>query len=129
MCCIDFFFKQIRLSNVWTQYANIGSELMVISPDAMGLLIPKSETRGFDSWLTSSLRTECSFPLATSNIEMMSETKFYSYAEYEHNNWYWVIKSNINRYGKLFSLDVFGQDLNDTFSAVFFFFFFFCIIL
>ena len=34
---------------------------------------PKSETRGFDSWLTLSLRTECSFPLATSDAQMMSE--------------------------------------------------------
>ena len=42
------------------------------------ILVPKSETRGFDSWLTSSLRIECNFPLATSDIEMMSETKFYS---------------------------------------------------
>ena len=41
-------------------------------------LVPKSETRGFDSWLTSSLRIECNFPLATSDIQMMSETKFYS---------------------------------------------------
>ena len=27
------------------------------------------------------------------DIEMMSETKFYSYAEYEQNKWYGVIKS------------------------------------
>ena len=32
--------------------------------------------------LTSSLRTECSFPSATSDIEMMPETKYYSYAWY-----------------------------------------------
>ena len=31
-------------------------------------LVPKSETQGFDSWLTSSLRIECNFPLATSDI-------------------------------------------------------------
>ena len=49
------------------------------------MLVPKSETRGFDSWLTSSLRIECSFPLATSDVEMKSETKFYSYTEYEQN--------------------------------------------
>ena len=40
--------------------------------------VPKSETRGFDSWLTWSLRTECNFPLATSDVQMMAETKFYS---------------------------------------------------
>ena len=34
----------------------------------------KSETRGFDSWLTSSLRIECNFPLATSDVQVMSET-------------------------------------------------------
>ena len=34
------------------------------------VLVPKSETRGFDSWLTSSLRIECNFPLATSDIQM-----------------------------------------------------------
>ena len=45
----------------------------------LDLLAPKSETRGFDSWLTSSLRIQCSFPLATSDVE----TKFYSHAEYE----------------------------------------------
>ena len=48
-------------------------------------LVPKSETRGFDNWLTSSLRIECSFPLATSDVEMMSETKFYSDATNEQN--------------------------------------------
>ena len=42
------------------------------------IVVPKSETRCFDSLLTSSLRIECNFPLATSDIEMMSETKFYS---------------------------------------------------
>ena len=36
---------------------------------------PKSEIQGFDSWLTSSLRIECIFPLATSDIQMMSATK------------------------------------------------------
>ena len=45
----------------------------------------KSETRGFDSWLTSSLRIECNFPLATSDVEMMFETKFYSYATNDQN--------------------------------------------
>ena len=43
-------------------------------------LVPKSETRGFDSWLTSSPRIERNFPLATSDVQMMFETKFYSYA-------------------------------------------------
>ena len=33
-------------------------------------LVPKSETQDFDSWLTSSLRIECNFPLATSDIQM-----------------------------------------------------------
>ena len=47
--------------------------------------VPKSETRGFDSWLTSSLRIECNFPLATSDVEMMFETKFYSYATNDQN--------------------------------------------
>ena len=41
-------------------------------------LVPKSETWCFDSWLTLSLRIECNFPLATSDIQMMSEAKFYS---------------------------------------------------
>ena len=48
-------------------------------------LVPKSETCGFNSWLTSSLRIECNFPLATSDIEMMSETKFYSLGTNEQN--------------------------------------------
>ena len=39
---------------------------------------PKSETRGFDTWLTSSLRIKHKFPLATSDFKMMSETKLYS---------------------------------------------------
>ena len=43
--------------------------------------VPKSETRGFDSWLTSSLRIECIF-LATSDVEMMSDIKLYFYAQY-----------------------------------------------
>ena len=55
-------------------------------------LVPKSETRGFDGWLTSSLRIECNFPLATSDIQMMSETKFYSWATNEQSKWYEVIK-------------------------------------
>ena len=49
------------------------------------LLVPKSETRGFDSWLSSSRRIACNFPLATSDIQMMSETKFYFYATNEQN--------------------------------------------
>ena len=44
----------------------------------MVLLVPKSESRGFDSWLILSLRIECSFHLATSDVQMMSETEFYS---------------------------------------------------
>ena len=31
-------------------------------------LDPKSETPGFDSWLTPSLRIECNFPLASSDV-------------------------------------------------------------
>ena len=42
------------------------------------ILVPKSETRGFDSWLTSNLRIEHNFPLATSDVQLMSETKFSS---------------------------------------------------
>ena len=51
----------------------------VFEPTAV-ILVPKSETRGFDSWMTStsSLRSECNFPLATSDVQMMSETIFYS---------------------------------------------------
>ena len=44
----------------------------------VSLLVPKSETQGFDSWLTSSLRIECNCSLATLDVQMMSETKFYS---------------------------------------------------
>ena len=47
------------------------------------IVVPKSETQGFDSWLTSNLRIECSFPLATSDVQMMSESKLYSYATNE----------------------------------------------
>ena len=53
-------------------------------------IVPKSETRGFDSWLTSSLRIECNFPLASSDVKMMSETKLCSYATNEQNKWYGV---------------------------------------
>ena len=49
-------------------------------------LVPKSETRGFDSWLTSSLRIERNFPLATSDVKMMPEAKFYSYTTNEWDN-------------------------------------------
>ena len=56
------------------------------------LLVPKSETWGFDSWLTSSLRIQYNFPLATSDVQKMSETKFYSYATNEQNKWYGIIK-------------------------------------
>ena len=90
------------------------------------IVVPKSETRGFDSWLTSSLRIEFNFPLATSDIEMMSETKFYSYATNEQNK-YGVIKYisvYINRCGKYFSLTrYFVQVLNGTLSADFLFLF------
>ena len=41
-------------------------------------VVPKTDAQGFDSWLTSSLRNECNFLLATSDVQMMSETKFYS---------------------------------------------------
>ena len=64
---------------------------MVVQTDVLGIivttlsLVPKSETRGFDSWLTSSLRIECNFPLVTSDIQMMSETKCYSWAINEQN--------------------------------------------
>ena len=46
--------------------------------NVQNVVVPKSETRGFDSWLTSSLRIECNFPVATSDIQTMSKTKFYS---------------------------------------------------
>ena len=55
-------------------------------------LVPKSETQGFDSWLTSSLRIECYFPLATSEVQMMSETKIYSQATNEQDKWYGTVK-------------------------------------
>ena len=55
-------------------------------------IVPKSETRGFDSWLTSSLSIECNFLLATSDAQMMSEAKFYSHATNKQNKWYGVIK-------------------------------------
>ena len=55
------------------------------------LLVPKSETQGFDSWLTSSLRIECNFPLARSDAKMVSETKFWFYATNEQNEW-WIAK-------------------------------------
>ena len=48
-------------------------------------LVPQSETIGFDGWLTSSLRIECNFLLATSDVEVMSETKLYSCATNEQN--------------------------------------------
>ena len=50
-------------------------------------LVPKFETWGFDSWLTSSLRIECNFPLASSDVQMMSKTKFCFYAINEQNKW------------------------------------------
>ena len=41
-------------------------------------IVQNSETRGCDSRLTSSLRIECNFSLATSDIQIISETIFYS---------------------------------------------------
>ena len=52
---------------------------------AVWKVVPKSETRGFDSWLTSRLRIECNFPLATLDAQMMYETKFYSETTNEQN--------------------------------------------
>ena len=46
----------------------------------------------FDGWLTSNLRIECNFLLATSDVEVMSETKLYSCATNEQNKWHGVIK-------------------------------------
>ena len=48
-------------------------------------LVPIVETRDFDSWLTSSLRIECNFHLATSDVQMMPETKFYFQVTNEQN--------------------------------------------
>ena len=41
-------------------------------------IVQNSETRGCDSRLTSSLRIEYNFSLATSDIQIISETIFYS---------------------------------------------------
>ena len=59
---------------------------------AVCLIVPKSETRGFDSWLTSSLSIKMQFSFSNLDVQMMSETKFYSLSTNEQNQLYGVIR-------------------------------------
>ena len=78
-------FKAMVKNLMFTLFTEAGQMLgqyvydIVLHQSHLAIVVPKSETRGFDSWLTSSLiRIECNFPLATSDVEMMSEAKLYS---------------------------------------------------
>ena len=68
---------------------NPNSYIIIVPMGHITGVVPKSETRGFDSWLTSSLRIECNFPLATSDVQMMSETNFIPRPQ-NKNTWYGV---------------------------------------
>ena len=47
-------------------------------------VVPKSKTRGFDSWLTSCVRIECNFQLTISDVIMTSDSS--SVSTLQRNN-------------------------------------------